>query len=109
MGSPMSYTFAGIVESEDVDETWVPRITDKAGTVAWYEADGEIKSLRATGMTVHRGSTDAKSRLLQVDDVSIQVHLSAERIVVVCRKFDKGGGWVGGVTTMVVFNAVSKV
>lgn len=104
----MAYTFAAIVEQEDVDETWVPRITDKAGTVAWSRAEGSVKSFGATGMTVYRGQADKGNRLLHITDVSFTVHISDARFVAVCRKFDKGGGWVGGLTAMVVFNAVSK-
>lgn len=104
----MSYTFAAIVENEDVDETWVPRVTDKKGTVAWQPSEGTPKSFRASGLTVHRGAPDSGARLFWVADVSIEVHVTSERLVAVCRKFDKGGGWVGGAGAMIVFNAVSK-
>lgn len=104
----MSYTFASIVENEDVDETWVPRITDKRGAVAWGPSEGPRKSFRASGLTVDRGRLDSSNRLFSVADVSIEIHVSDERLVAVCRKFDKGGGWVGGAGVMIVFNAVSK-
>lgn len=106
--SGVQYTFVAIVEQEDVDETWVPRIVDKAGTVAWDPTEGDPKSFRATGLTVYRGSPNSDGRLLKVDDVSINVYITSARLVAVCRKFDKGGGWFGGVAAMVVFNAVSK-
>ena len=89
--SDVNYAFAAIVEQEDVDETWVPKIVDKAGTVAWTAADGDVTGFVATGMTVYRGQIDQRHRLLHVDEVDIKVFVSRARIVAVCRKYDKAG------------------
>jgi hypothetical protein len=104
----VSYAFAAIVEEEDVDETWVPRIIDKVGTVAWNDDDGEIYGFRASGLTVYRGDISKQARLLRLEDVDIFVSISQARIVAVCKKYDTGGGWIGGLGAMIVLNTVSK-
>ena len=106
--SDVNYAFAAIVEQEDVDETWVPKIIDKAGTVAWTAADGEVTGFLASGLTVYRGQIDARHRLLHVEKVEIKVFVSRARLVAVCRKYDKGGGWIGGLGGMIVLNSISK-
>jgi hypothetical protein len=106
--SDVRYAFAAIVEQEDVDETWVPKIVDKAGTVAWSAADGEVTGFVASGMTVYRGQIDSRHRLLHVEDVEIRVFVSRARLVAVCKKYDKGGGWIGGLGGMIVLNSISK-
>jgi hypothetical protein len=106
--SDVNYAFAAIVEQEDVDETWVPKIVDKAGTVAWKAADGEVTGFVASGMTVYRGQIDSRHRLLHVENVEIKVFVSRARVVAVCRKYDKGGGWIGGLGGMIVLNSISK-
>ena len=106
--SGVNYAFAAIVEQEDVDETWVPKIIDKAGTVAWTAEDGEVTGFVASGMTVYRGQIDSRHRLLHVEKVEIKVFVSRARLVAVCRKYDKGGGWIGGLGGMIVLNSISK-
>jgi hypothetical protein len=104
----MNYTLAAIVEQEDVDERFVPRIVDRSGTVGWTPGEGPARTFTASGVTVYRGAVNPGNRFLRVKDVSIAVHITSERLVAVCRNYDKGGGWIGSAGAMVVLNAVSK-
>jgi hypothetical protein len=45
---------------------------------------------------------------LSVKKVRIDLFLTDARFAIACSKYDKGGGWVGGATGMIVFNTVSK-
>lgn len=104
----MGYTLAAIVEREDVDETFVPRIVDKSGSVAWSVGEGTPRTFTASGLTVYRHQVGPANRILRVRDISLNVYVTCQRLVAVCRHYDKGGGWVGGAGAMVVANAVSR-
>ena len=101
------YAFAAMVEQEDADQTWVPRIIDQGGAVAWDQADGRPTRVQASGLTVYLDQVAPKARLLSVRDVDISLYVSRARLVSVCRRFDKGGGWVGTSPLVLVFNAAS--
>lgn len=45
---------------------------------------------------------------LRVSKVRIDLFVTDARFAIACSKYDKGGGWVGGATGMIVFNTVSK-
>ena len=83
------YAFARIVEQEDVDETWVPRIVDKQGTVHWQEDDGRLEQFTATGLMIYRDEIDLSARLLAVEKVEIFGYVSRTRLVAVCPGYDK--------------------
>jgi hypothetical protein len=74
-------------------------------TVVFESRDGEaIESLTAKALEFKVGN---RTRL-RVRKVRVDIFITDARVVVACSKYDKGGGWVGGATAMVVFNAVSK-
>ncbi len=74
-------------------------------TVVFEPRDGEsIQSLTANALEFKVGN----STMLRVRKVRIDFFITDARLAVACSKYDKGGGWVGGATAMVVFNAVSK-
>lgn len=45
--------------------------------------------------------------LLKASEIKGSLHITDSRLVVACSKYDKGGGWVGGVSSL-AFDAVSK-
>lgn len=74
-------------------------------TVAFESRDGEsIQSLTANALEFKVGNRT----MLRVRKVRIDFFITDARLAVACSKYDKGGGWVGGATTMVLFNAASK-
>jgi hypothetical protein len=74
-------------------------------TVAFESRDGDsIQSLTANALEFKVGNRT----MLRVRKVRIDFFITDARLAVACSKYDKGGGWVGGATTMVVFNAASK-
>ena len=74
-------------------------------TVVFEPRDGEaIQSLTAKTLEFKLGNRT----MLRVRKVRIDIFITDARFAVACSKFDKGGGWVGGATAMVLFNAVSK-
>ena len=74
-------------------------------TVVFEQRDGEaIQSLTAKALEFKVGNRT----MLRVRKVRIDFFITDARLAVACSKYDKGGGWVGGATTMVVFNTVSK-
>lgn len=74
-------------------------------TVVFEPRDGEaIQSLTAKALDFKVGNRT----MLRVRKVRIDFFITDARVAVACSKYDKGGGWVGGATAMVVFNTVSK-
>lgn len=74
-------------------------------TVVFEPRDGEsIQSLTAKSLEFKTGNRT----MLRVRKVRIDIFITDARFAIACSKYDKGGGWVGGATTMVVFNTVSK-
>ena len=74
-------------------------------TVVFEPRDGEaIQSLTAKALDFKVGNRT----MLRVRKVRIDFFITDARLAVACSKYDKGGGWVGGATAMVVFNTVSK-
>ena len=74
-------------------------------TVVFEPRDGDsIQSLTAKALEFKVGNRT----MLRVRKVRIDFFITDARLAVACSKFDKGGGWVGGATAMVVFNTVSK-
>jgi hypothetical protein len=78
---------------------------DQKNTVVFEPRDGEaIESLTAKTLEFKVGNRS----MLRVRKVRIDIFITDARFVIACSKYDKGGGWVGGATAMVVFNTVSK-
>jgi hypothetical protein len=74
-------------------------------TVVFEPRDGDsIQSLTAKSLEFKAGNRT----MLRVRKVRIDIFITDARFAVACSKYDKGGGWVGGATAMVVFNTVSK-
>jgi hypothetical protein len=74
-------------------------------TVLFEPRDGDsVQHITANAITFKIG----KSTALQARKVRIDLFITDARFALACSKYDKGGGWVGGATAMVVFNTVSK-
>lgn len=74
-------------------------------TVVFEPRDGDsIQSLTAKALEFKVGNRT----MLRVRKVRIDIFITDARFALACSNYDKGGGWVGGATAMVVFNTVSK-
>lgn len=105
----MAYTFAAISKLADTDDqTWYPRLVEKDGRFEAESGETVLTSFEASGMTIWRGGVKPKDRIFSVGKVKIAITVTDTRIVAVCRKFDKGGGWYGDPVSMIVLNGLSK-
>jgi hypothetical protein len=78
---------------------------EQKNTVLFEPRDGDsIQPLNAKALDFKMGNRT----VLSVRKVRIDLFVTDARLALACSKYDKGGGWVGGATAMVVFNAVSK-
>jgi hypothetical protein len=77
----------------------------QANSIHLEPRDGpNIETLTAQGVTLQRNGAP----ILRVRNVRITVFITDARVAVACSKYDKGGGWIGTPTAMVVANTVSK-
>jgi len=74
-------------------------------TILTEARDGEhIQRLTAVAVEFRTGAQVAfRDRKIKID-----VLITDARITLACSKYDKGGGWIGGASFMVVANSVSK-
>ena len=86
----------------------VPLPGDERDAVVLEDRDGaNVTTLRCKAMKMH---TDGEKKpFMRISDISAQLYVTDCRLAFACSKFDKGGGWVGGPTAMIVFNAGSKL
>ena len=83
----------------------VPVPGTETDAIVFEPRDGSaVKTIHGKSIRLDRGgSLAAKS-----NDLKLAVYLTDSRLAFACSKFDKGGGWYGGATALIVFNAVSK-
>jgi RNA polymerase subunit RPABC4/transcription elongation factor Spt4 len=73
-------------------------------SIVFEDRDGSnIQRLTAKGVTLQLGG----KRVLRARDVKIDVFVTDARVALACSKYDKGGGWIGGVGAIAA-NAGSK-
>src|SRR6478609_2958218 len=86
----------------------VPLPGAERDAVVLEDRDGaDVTTLRCKAVTMQ--TNGEKKPFMRVGDVSAQLYVTDCRLAFACSKFDKGGGWVGGATAMVVMNAGSKL
>lgn len=102
-----------IRENDDViGDALYPVPGSQANTVALAASDGSAPTVvTAEGIELERydergGRWEGEA---SISDVKIGVYVTDCRVAFVCSRYDKGGGWVGGVGAMVVLNAASMV
>jgi hypothetical protein len=78
--------------------------------IAIEPRDGsQVVEIPVKGLTLRLNANGSSRRLGAVSDVKVTLYVTDARVAFACSKFDKGGGWIGGIGTMVVFNSVSKM
>lgn len=112
------YEFATVMGYEELAEghPLLPRF-GADGSVVLEPGEEEIATITARGLALYRGEVPSESVSLlgffdrcyfQVAEVPVELTLTSERIIVVCERFKKGGGWRGTPGLMLTANAVSK-
>lgn len=106
----MFYNPLSITEPGEPVSFAYPSITEDL-TLAWDVLDGHINGpFYATRADVQilDPSRNEFRQLAEIKDVRIECYMSEARLAMMCRKYDKGGGWVGGPGALVL-NAGSKI
>ncbi|ABM07139.1 hypothetical protein [Paenarthrobacter aurescens] len=106
----MFYNPLSIIEPSEPVSFAYPSITEDLALV-WDGLDGHINGpFYATGADVQilDPSRNQFRQLAEIKDVRIECYMTEARLAMVCRKYDKGGGWAGGPSALVL-NAGSKI
>lgn len=106
----MTYSIVAIREVGDGgDATMYPSV-NAAGELDADPEDGR-SPLRflAVGLSVGEFRAGKLTEVASLSSVRIDVVITDVRMALVCRKYDKGGGWVGSSGATVVLNAASKI
>jgi hypothetical protein len=113
------YEFAAITSYDETpqDESFLPEFGP--GRRLILEPGEEIlATITARGLALYRGEglrsewvslmLDSNSCYFWVSEVPVELTLSSRRVILVCEKFEKGGGWRGSPGMMLTANALSK-
>ena len=112
VASAADYTICTIMPvfegPSDVEESlFFPIPALQADTVQLEPRDGQdIKRLHSTTVEVTIG--ERNKTLLKAAEIRAQIMVTDARITIACSKYDKGGGWIGGVGA-IALNAGSKM
>jgi hypothetical protein len=74
---------------------------DATGIVSIPEDGRDVDRVVAKQILVRHLNSDGKP-LLKLDDVKIDVTITDGRVGIACPKYDKGGGWFGGPTALLL-------
>lgn len=113
------YEFAAITSYDEVPQNnaFLPAFGPGRRLIL---APGEelLGTITARGLALYRGETlrsgwislmlDSDRCYFQVSGVPVELTLSSRRVILVCEKFEKGGGWRGSPGMMLTANAISK-
>jgi hypothetical protein len=106
----VSFNIVIIRDLEDTtDDVMYPAPGHEANSVRLGSGDGpNVLTTVATAISIYERYPKKKMEaLLKVSDIKATLHITDSRVAIACTKYDKGGGWSGGVTAL-AFNAVSK-
>jgi hypothetical protein len=93
----------------DPDGLIYPIPGNSANAILFEARDGDdVEVVPAKAVALQLLNDGQTRKLASVADVKINLVITDARVAFACSKFDKGGGWVGGVSSMIVLNSVSK-
>ena len=91
------------------DETMFPGL-DGGGKVNQELLDGDsAQQLVARAIAVRDVGGGKARTVVEVREIRAEVVITDARVILLCSKYDKGGGWVGTPGTALMLNAVSKL
>lgn len=106
------WTMLAIRELDDPTEVDLyPRPGMEPNTVIPEGDDGDTSrpvTVTALSVSVHLANDTAVDELLSAREIKASLYITDSRVAIACAKYDKGGGWVGGVGA-IALNAASKV
>jgi hypothetical protein len=77
----------------------------QTNSIHFEHRDGSnVETLIAQAVTLQRNGTT----VFRCRNVRITVFITDARLALACSKYDKGGGWIGSPTAMIMANTVSK-
>ncbi|OOP59412.1 hypothetical protein BMF89_20465 [Arthrobacter sp. SRS-W-1-2016] len=106
----MVYSPLSVTEPGEPKSFAYPSLSEDLKLV-WDELDGDIIGpIHASAASVHLFDSNRKQfrKVAAVEDVRIDCYITESRFAMICEKYDKGGGWIGG-RAAVVLNAGSKI
>lgn len=97
------YEFAAILRIDELPDTpLLPQVT-RSG-FAYEDDETTIASAEARALTLSRGNR----RYFRIRKVPVALTLTDRRVVVVCRKYRKGGSWGGNPVLAITFTIAAK-
>lgn len=91
------------------DEAMFPAL-DGEGKVSHEQLDGERhQHLVSQGIAVREVGGGRTRTLTELRDIRADVFITDARVILLCTKYDKGGGWVGSPGLALTLNAISKL
>lgn len=106
----MDYHVVSIDDGSNQDATYYPVLGDADESIAPEQEDGpDPRTFPVTAVQVEYRAQGTWKSLFEARNIEAKTLLSDSRIAVVCKKYDKGGGWVGTPRMMLVANAISSV
>ncbi|GAA4035391.1 hypothetical protein GCM10023063_19830 [Arthrobacter methylotrophus] len=106
----MVYSPLTVTEPGEPESFAYPSITEDLNLV-WDGLDGDIIGpIHASAASVHLYDNNRSQfrKIASVEDVRIDCYVTESRFAMICEKYDKGGGWIGGGAALVL-NAGSKI
>jgi hypothetical protein len=83
---------------------------DDSGKVSREPLDGERHQHLVANAMVVRDATGSKTRnITELRDIRADVFITDARLIMMCAKYDKGGGWIGSPGLSLALNAASKI
>lgn len=108
----MTYSIVTIRERDSGDDALYPTVNLDATAAELSREDGRPDRLTAKTIEIFGLGGKNHEQILNLDEIKADVLVTDARVVVSCKKYDKGGGWrgmgIGGVALMAVANSVSK-
>jgi hypothetical protein len=107
----MTYNVLAVCENGEQNFPLYPLLNDDILIVP-EALDGPLGDpIRVSKVVVRRKVGNGYTTVTETKDIVFQVWITASRIIFYCKKFEKGGGWVGfglgGLAVAVVANSVS--
>lgn len=106
----MPYNPLTVTQADETPSFAYPSITPEL-TLVMDGSDGDIIGpIHANAAAVAQFDQKRQKmvNVASVQEVKIDVYITEARVVLICKKYDKGGGWVGG-PAAIAFNAGSKI
>lgn len=107
----MTYNVLAVCQNGDENFPLFPALNDEL-LVVGEELDGGFgETIQVSKVIVRRKIGNSFTTVTETKDLSFQVWVTASRVIFYCKKFEKGGGWmgwgVGGLAVAIVANSVS--